>query len=222
MKTALHYRDSKGRLVPGVTTILQCLAKPALLTWAAREAVQFVRDHQHMLATDGELVYRMAERAHEDTRQKKTARGTEVHELLADLFTSNPENTSVLAAVHAVTEGWEWLRGEIMVVNDRARYGGTVDAVVRLPDRNLALIDFKTARRAYPENYLQLAMYWLARPKEKELAKQWTSIKQAKLIMINVEHARAQVLDVDLPEHAKVVPSLVKVYRWWSDMQKHG
>jgi hypothetical protein len=52
-----------------------------------------------------------------------------------------------------------WEMSEATVYNRRYGYAGTLDAVVNLADRGVALIDFKTGKGVYGEVALQLAAY---------------------------------------------------------------
>ena len=219
-KKVLSYRDQHGRLVPGATTILQCLNKPLLVPWAAKEAVEFVRHHEDMLATDGQLIYSLAARAHEDKRREGALRGEDAHMRLSAGLQSDSTDDPLVEAVRNATSGWQWCAQEVVVINTDLGYGGTADALAQLPGGDLVVVDYKTSSRTYPEHYLQLTMYAMATPQEHSLRASWMQLSSGRIILVNTEIDRAEVVDVTFADHAHVIAPLVRVHRWWREMQR--
>ena len=83
-----HYRHPMtGDLVPSITNILDCLAKPALPAWAAREVAGAAWDARHSLVSvpDRESAVDMLKGAPYKQRNKKADLGSLVHDV-ADAF----------------------------------------------------------------------------------------------------------------------------------------
>jgi len=162
-KTKAHQRyrlkpingEKKGKIVPGVTTILgNQLAwnKNVLIAWARREA--------------------LAGRDPDKVRDEAADSGTCTHYLIEchikgiepDLkdFTQaqiDKAETGFLAFLDWEKENrLDYKDIEIGVVSEQYRYGGTVDMIAR-NNGDLWLIDLKTSRNIYPEHKIQTAAY---------------------------------------------------------------
>jgi len=142
-----------GKRVPGVTTVLGVLAKPALIHWAWD------------LGTKG-LDYRAVRDGSADV-------GTLAHGLIADelrgtldtpLDTFTDEQKAF--AGHCIRSWIAWkadhnLKPELIetpLVSAKYGYGGTIDIYGKL-GRSKELIDLKTGNAIYPEMLAQLAAY---------------------------------------------------------------
>lgn len=154
-RTAAHirYKSEAGLIVPGVTTILAVVAKPALTHWAWK------------LGTEGQDYKAVAQQAADI--------GTLAHALIAnllggrdvvDLTTFTEEQRTF--ADYAVQKFNDWRKGKTVrpefieqpLVSERYRYGGTVDFYGKV-SRSMELLDFKTGSAIYPEMLAQLAAY---------------------------------------------------------------
>lgn len=151
-KAHQRYRVN-GSPVPGVTTVLGVIAKPALINWAWE---------QGMLGNDFRKV-----------RDTSAEIGTLAHSLIADELrgvTETPMDTftteQVVFAEHCLTAWRSWREGKVLhpalieeqMVSERYRYGGTIDIYGRLGRAN-ELIDLKTGGGIYDEYLAQLAAY---------------------------------------------------------------
>lgn len=153
--TEVHtiYRNKAGEKVPGVTTVLGMLNKPALLRWAWK------------LGRDGKELER--------TRQVAADIGTIAHGLCEahlrgmELDTTNLAQDQLTAAGIGFARflewweslGWSVVHTEHRMVSEAMQVGGTGDVVARRPDGALALLDLKTSKAIYPEMYVQVASY---------------------------------------------------------------
>jgi len=152
--TAIHtvYKTLDGKRVPSVTTYLGVLNKPALVHWAWELGV-------------AGLDYRKVRDQAGDT-------GTIVHYLiLSQLRGEEPdygqwsehELNSALSPMSKF-EAWknehelEPILLEAPLVSEVYRYGGTPDFYGKV-DGKLTLLDFKTSKAIYKENFYQLAAY---------------------------------------------------------------
>lgn len=151
-KSHTRYRLSTGEIVPGATTVINQLHKPALVHWAWELGNQGIDYRKY---TD-----------------KLAQVGTIAHYLVMCHFTrEQPDLTSysqqeVSMAENALISFYEWERqhsiepilNEHSLVSERYKFGGTVDMLCLL-DGVPTLVDFKTSRATYFEHYVQLAAY---------------------------------------------------------------
>jgi len=157
--TAAHqrYRNNAGAIVPGVTTVIGLLAKPALVPWAwklgmAGEDMNKVRD---MAADIGTATHYMAEcmfKGQKPDFQHYTpyvvGAATKMMPALKAYLDSNPAET-VASEVNVVSEKWQ--------------YGGCIDWVCVPKSTGLLTIrDIKTSKGIYAEYLIQIAAYEVA------------------------------------------------------------
>ena len=153
-----------GRKYVSVTTVLQALAKPALVPWAARTAAEAVLEDPAAYDTvekAAAVIYRK--------RDTAADRGSLVHSL-AEATARGAEID--LASVPEAARGYAhaflaWARAmrptplytEANVYSDRYGYAGTTDLIAAFPDKQVRLVDFKTTSDLYREVALQLEAY---------------------------------------------------------------
>lgn len=165
-----HGYKLDGEKVPGVTSVIDVLDKPALRQWYANEAAKRVVD-------EWDRIVRMApsERLEfvkygaRDTMRAAALRGTEIHALGHKLATGEEgvdvpdEHRGPVEAYARFLDRWEVepIAAETPLVNTRYRYAGTADLWARIGRRDnvLALLDVKTGKGVYSETGLQLAAY---------------------------------------------------------------
>lgn len=158
-----------GKPIPGVTTLLnKGLPKPALPRWAAKSAAEYVADNLDALRSlpDRESIISVVKQSPWSARDRAAVRGTDVHELAEQII--HGHEVEVPEHLDGYVDGYvtfldKW-RIEPLVVerplaNRRWWYAGTSDAVVRLPDGRIWLMDWKTAKGVYGDNALQVAAY---------------------------------------------------------------
>lgn len=161
-----HSYTLGGAKVPGVTTVLNALAKPGLINWAARTAAEYAVDHWDVL-TGQPVSERLAEirGAHNRTKTSAATRGTRVHTFAAKLYAGEPvdvpdELAPMVDAYARFLDAWhvEPVHAELPVCSVPYRYAGTLDAVIRVPKLGTVLVDVKTGG-VFREVALQLAAY---------------------------------------------------------------
>jgi hypothetical protein len=141
-----------GVRVPGVTTILGVLNKPALVKWANNLGLQGIDSAKYVdaLANIGTLAHYLVE---------CEWRGEE-----PDLSTYAPEDID--RAENALLSFWAWrdqhvvepILVEAALVSAKYRYGGQIDCYATC-DGKPTLIDLKTSKGIWPEHVHQLAAY---------------------------------------------------------------
>lgn len=145
-----YYLD--GIQVPGVTTVLKVLSKPALVGWANRLGLEGIAVDSYVdsLASIG-----------------KAAHGLLEARLEGEPFdTSDFTPNEIAAAERSVAKYDEWATGkeivvhaaEVQMVSEQYRFGGTADAILEI-DGVLTVCDFKTGKGLYPEHVFQGAAY---------------------------------------------------------------
>jgi hypothetical protein len=155
-KTKAHtiYRltDEKGTRVPGVTTIISILNKPALVPWANKMGLQGIDTNKYV--------------------DEKAAIGSLAHNMILghllgvepDLSDNTPNQIEL--AENSLLKYWEWenkhtievIAAEAPMVSNAMQYGGTVDLLCKM-DGEITLVDFKTGGGIYSEMGIQLAAY---------------------------------------------------------------
>ena len=168
-----------GLFVPGVTSILQRLDKPALVQWAANMAVADMSDRLWVrLNSEGPLLDMQdvedaaseAKTAHRRFSKSAADIGSEVHAFAEKALTgqrvSIPKNRQANKGAVAFldwlhTRKTEPIDCERMVFSKRFFYAGTCD-FYGLIDGELCVLDFKTSSGLYLEMLLQLAAYQIA------------------------------------------------------------
>lgn len=158
-----------GEKALGVTTALgEGFPKPALINWAGKTTASYAVDHWDELADLNVTErYRVLEKARYADRDEAGNAGTQVHKLAqslaAGLEVTVPEHLEGhVDSYLRFVEEWqvEERLHEVVVINRRYRYMGTLDVIGDLADGRSWLLDFKTARSGvFAENALQLAGY---------------------------------------------------------------
>lgn len=164
-----------GQFVPGVTTILSCIGKPALIPWAAGCA----SDHWRMAVkegrTDYEAVHKEAKSAHRKKAKDAADIGQNVH-LYAECYFKKKELPPLLTdqAKRGVEAFHKWmdshkvkiLASERRIFSKQYYYAGTCDFVAEV-DGIMGVGDIKTSSGIYPEMRFQTAAYQHALEEEK-------------------------------------------------------
>ena len=154
MKTKAHtqYRLSDGTRVPGVTTILGVLNKPALVPWANRLGLQGIDVKKYVddKAEIGTCAHYLIE--------------CDVKGIEPDLSDYSPKTVALaenglLKWLDWKTSSFELVGSEMKLVSENYRYGGTCDIVCRKQDKTL-LVDIKTSGSGvWPEMKHQVCAY---------------------------------------------------------------
>ena len=148
------YRTADGQRVPGVTTVLGIMNKPALIKWANNLGLQGIDSSAYV---------------------DETARvGTLAHQMIQE-YLGGPEwdrstydAGQVSMAENAVRSfhAWERQTGhrmetediELPLVSELNRYGGTIDWYGKI-DGQYWLVDIKTSKALWPEHVFQVGAY---------------------------------------------------------------
>ena len=154
-KTKAHqqYKLADGTIVPGVTTVLSIMAKPALIHWAWEQG-------------RAGLDYRK-------TKKQAADIGSIAHWLIECQLKGLVPDTSEFApadldkAENAVIKFMSWwdankmkfVASEEQITSENYYYGGTLDIIAEDQHGNICLVDLKTSKGIYDEYWFQLAGY---------------------------------------------------------------
>lgn len=170
--------DGEWKNLTGCTTILDVLAKPALIQWSANMTARFLKDRLpeiwKMNQEEWELLLEEARRAHCKRKEKAGDYGSEVHkgiELLIKKAIKN--NNGVIKrggfvftnksiqnfVVWAENNEIKFLDSELHCYSEKYFLGGIVDLVFKKGGK-VWIGDIKTSSSGiYPENFAQVAGY---------------------------------------------------------------
>lgn len=153
------YKLADGTKIPGVTTICSRFKDSGgLIYWAwneGREGRDF-RETRDAAADAGKLAHAMIEAWASPWTEPE----------LAKLLHVADEQTRARARMaFSGFERWaaqtklEIVETEVSLVSERYRYGGTIDALGKLPDGRYVLPDWKSGGGVYPDHIAQIAAY---------------------------------------------------------------
>jgi len=173
-KKHLYYMD--GKPMTGVTTILAVIAKPALISWAANQAVDFIIGHISELITgtkekQDELL-KEARSAHRKKKEKAGVAGTDVHAecekyiklMIQDqdgnaLEMNGQEDGQVKNFIGwAVKNKVRFLASEERLYSEKLWIAGTLDMVFEMGGKKY-IGDIKTSSAVYSEHFFQMSAY---------------------------------------------------------------
>ena len=205
------YKKADGTRVPSVTTYLGILNKPALIDWAWQLGVQG-------------LDYRKVRDQAGDT-------GTLVHYLILckikgiepDLSIYTPQDIACASSPMTKFEDWRKQHSvcpiamEVPFISEVYSFGGTPDFYGLLDDVP-TLIDFKTSRAVYMENFCQLAAYKVLLEEQGQLVEQVRLLRVGKSEDEGFEERSAGNLD----NHWKMFLACQQIYELQKQIRKTG
>jgi hypothetical protein len=182
-----RFYDIDGDLYPSVTHVLQAIAKPALIAWAANteralvsEAAAKLYEHTLTLTTPMQrdaFAFNLGtmlgkEKAHQRELAKAGDIGAQAHKLVEWTMRTalgaqaGPKPVVSDKALWAFMAFEDWAKSvslkplliERTVYSKTHRYAGTMDLLARVHGA-ITLVDFKTGKGIYPEAFLQSAAY---------------------------------------------------------------
>lgn len=163
IKTKPHtvYRNSKGEVVPNVSSILAIGDSNSLIKWSNYIGLNGI-NYQHVMnsaANIGTLTHLMIENYFADSDEEVV---NELNEKM--LLCEEDELQSAKNAYEGFLlwveeqDGLELIESEVAYVSDKYNYGGTLDWYGYL-NNELILIDFKTSNNFSSKMFMQLAAY---------------------------------------------------------------
>jgi len=210
-KAHIRYQLPDKTPVPGVTTVLGILNKPALVIWANRLGLQGIDSSKY--------------------RDEMGDIGTLAHQMIVDYFnkletdTSDYSSNQIELAENCLLSFWEWEKGhkievvmaETPLVSQEYGYGGTIDCFCKL-DGQPTLLDFKTGKAIYPEMFCQLAAY------EQLLAEAGQLIEVTRILRIgrDADEGFEERLVGKLDKHFELFKHCLAIYNLQKEIKKEG
>lgn len=214
VKPAGHtiYRDSEGTRVPGVTTVIDVLSKPQLITWANRMGLDGIDTTKYVdnLAEIGTLVHHLILCKFNDV----TPDLSDFSDNQIELATGSVSSFYNWETVHSI----EPILVETPLVSEELKVGGTPDLLCMLDDVP-TLVDFKTGKGLYVEVVLQLAGYCII------LQENGWYVEQARALRIGREATEGFeeciVTPEDLEAGAEGFMACLSLYNAMKNVRKH-
>lgn len=164
-----YYLDNQK--IPGVTTIIGVLDKPALTQWAATSvATAAVEGWDRFTKMSPIARFEELKTAHRKAKTESAVRGNRIHDLGDRISRGeevDPQDQDLRSAAQAyidLLDAWELqpVHTEMPVVSYDYLYAGTADGIFESPKTGRIIVDIKTGKNAYSEVALQLAAYRFA------------------------------------------------------------
>jgi hypothetical protein len=211
-KVKAGYYTVDGTRVPGVTTVLNVIAKPALIKWANNLGLQGIDSTKYVdaLADVGTLAHAM---------------------ILADLRGEDPaacgaehNKTTIDLAENCFCSYLSWRKGKTIcpemiekpLVSEVFRYGGRSDFYGDV-DGIRTLMDFKTGKGIWPEHWYQLSAYSVL------IAERGDPLPQ-KYVVLNIPRAETEAFDIKersgLKVEWEIFKSALNIYRLQKELEK--
>lgn len=170
--------SDKDVQVPSVTQILSVINKPALLPWAVKETVEYLKSKLEPDKTySGEELrahFLQASLSHIYKKEAAANIGTEVHEWIDDYIHEGkkemPQDEKIRQSIGLFLD-WvaknqvQFILAEHMVYSKKHNFCGKLDFTAKIGGK-LWMGDTKTSNGIYETYHLQLAAYQLARTEE--------------------------------------------------------
>lgn len=231
-----HRYIADGVPVPGVTSILGVLAKPALIQWAANQAILSVKDNGELSKDETTLkiaveALEAAKTAHVKTKDKAADVGTLVHDFIQHYPTKQvfPTDPMAKAMCEALVEWYKQnvardLEVEVPVFSRTYNYAGTPDRVVMTKDRQVVILDWKSGKRVYDEAFIQTGFYSFALREEFRVKPEdaWiVNVTKSKQPMVTIEKLSDRNLPLTHIERAAI--QVLSVYQSLKELkEKNG
>lgn len=160
-RRAGYYVIDEHRVYPSITTILQVIAKPALIHWSAKVTAEALMEDPSLDLDQAIAVGKMK-------KEKAGDAGSTVHSW-AEAYKQGAKLTPETLPEHLQGYGramFAWieaerpkiLHNELEVYSDLHRIAGKTDMVVMVRGK-CAVVDLKTSKGIYPEYGLQISAY---------------------------------------------------------------
>lgn len=203
-----EYRLKDGSLVPGVTTVLGALEKPALMKWAWESGKNGI---PWPIPSDG-------------TAGVGTITHYKIHQYLlgeTESYDDKWDREHILAADTPYNMFVNYYRNrnarlilsEYGMVHEKSRYGGTLDLLVST-DTGIELWDIKTSKAIYDEYWIQLAGYDM-------LLRQHSKFRRCKItprVVLVTKDGRLDAPDISKDYFDKARNTWVKLIKMYHEL----
>jgi len=165
--------DGVWKKMTGCTTMLnRVIAKPQLIPWSAKMAVEHFKKNKKRLDNEFDTVCDEAKVAHRKKKEEAGEKGTNVHEIIEKIIKEAIRNDSIVSIPKEFEENkqvkhfidWalenkvKFLESEKILCSEKMFMGGTVDFVCEIDDQ-IFIGDIKTGKDIYADAFFQIAGY---------------------------------------------------------------
>ncbi len=210
-KAHIRYKNKAGKGVPGVTTILNILNKPALVPWANKLGLNGIDVKKYV--------------------DDKADIGTLAHYLVLCHLTGEEPDTSEYSqkqidqAENCILSFLDWEKSnpikpillETPLVSEVYQFGGTIDIYADIRGDKV-LIDLKTGKGIYDNMFYQLAAYYLL------LKENGHSVDYS--MILNIGRDETESFDmkkrVDLSTEALIFSHALSIYNLQNKKRRDG
>lgn len=173
--------DNDPTYLPGVTTILDVIGKPALVPWSSKETALYIasilrktktilwsnknENRSHLDDKFLEILVKRAKKQPRFIKEKAAQLGTAAHSVFEDILKERKNGLdyqSVLVqSFYSWLEGFpfSFIAGDTKVGSMSMGYGGSLDAMALNDQGELMILDFKTGKGIYGIMASQVAAY---------------------------------------------------------------
>lgn len=169
-----HIYTLNGKPLTGCTTVLGCIAKPALIQWAADMACDYILENSEVGNRDDEIIYKVSEKtikeaktAHRKKKEDTADIGTSVHKYIENWIKTGetPQGNEMEMKMFNNFKGWaetnkvKFLQSELKMYSREKWVAGTVDFLCEI-DGKKYVGDIKTTSGIYDRTpFAQTACY---------------------------------------------------------------
>lgn len=221
-----HTYRVNGEIIPGTTSILGVINKPALIAWSAAEAAKYVQEHllpgKALSAVEIETLCLEAKAAHRKKKDTAADIGHLTHAWIENYIKDNQEELPINKEAKNGCQAFltwliqnkvDFIKSEQRIYSKKYNYAGTLDALA-VVNGELTLIDFKTGSGCYPEMGYQLASYQLAFEEE------FTETHITKRLICNIKKT-GELETKEYPEYEKDRDVFLASMVLWKRQQEH-
>lgn len=177
--TFKHKYTIDGKDVSGTTTAIGIISKPALISWAANTAVDYVSSQIEPGKSYDELeldaVWKAAKRAHWTKKTDAGTVGSFIHKYVEQYIKGENPNLPINEGLQkSASQFLDWVKkhnvkflaSEQPVYSKKYNYAGTLDFICKI-DGKMFIGDLKTSNGIYKIEYgAQVSAYKIAREEE--------------------------------------------------------
>jgi hypothetical protein len=177
-----HHHSFDDKPLYGTTTVLNIIAKPQLIPWAVKMATENIKSQwktgKAYTKEERDIILEGGRVRHTNAKTEAGDVGTKVHEAISKWIKKGCPNEMPVKTFcgkdvevtkmfmqfveWALENNIQFISSETNVFSTNNWYGGIIDFVCTI-DNHLYIGDIKTSSGIYPEHWLQIGAYDIAR-----------------------------------------------------------
>lgn len=219
-------------IAPGVTTIINSVvAKPQLIAWSARSAVNYLKEVLERGDEISEEDLECARKSYMNISADAMSMGSVVHRVISGTLSGDVDEIGIFDvpcdAIPPLRKwaGW-WRRSELVPVMvefpvaSSLGWGGTVDCLARDPMGRNIIIDWKVSRKHYKEYQMQVSAYAAA-------VEETFGLRVDGAVVVRIEKDAGDIVPLEitrmeLHRGIRVMTNLLEVWKWFKEVEHPG